>query len=178
MELCSCDDVISSSELESGLRFGGGSAGGGGGILPLPVSAPPSVGGVFSATGHMSSLQRDLKKESSNQMRPGESEAVLLLVLKKRAEERGAWPVLASSDVTRGWVGVSEVEAPLAGLLQDPGAGLQGAQQVEAAQAVAGQRLGHLDGRQRHRAAGRATLLHRRLWPAGGDRVSHKGSVM
>lgn len=51
-------------------------------------------------------IAKRFKKESSNQMRPEESEAVLLLVLKKRAEERGAWPVLASSDVTRGWVGL------------------------------------------------------------------------
>ena len=40
----------------------------------------------------------------------------------------------------------SEVEVPLAGLVQVHGAGLGGAQQVEASQGIAGQRLGALGG--------------------------------
>lgn len=74
----------------------------------------------------------------------------------------------------------------LAGLVQVHGAGLRGAQQVEASQGVAGQRLGALGGvthplLQEARAGGKrrsvaggvqagATLDDGRLRPAGGNR--------
>lgn len=79
----------------------------------------------------------------------------------------------------------SEVQVPLAGLVKVHGAGLWGAQQVEAAQSVAGQRQGALhtaagplmqeastSGKRRGvagRVQGGAALDDGCVWPAGGD---------
>lgn len=52
-----------------------------------------------------------------------------------------AWLPVMSPGTRRNFL---KVEAPLAGLLQVPSAGLKGAQQIEAAQGVAGQWRGDL----------------------------------
>lgn len=122
-------------------------------------------------------------EKKSNQSRPGGRERGCVAAGAEK-ESRGGGAARPGFQWCReeekegegeGGRGGLEVEASLAGLLQVPCASLKGAQQVEAAQRVAGQGLGDLGdfhGRQRGvvgRVHGGAALLHRCLWPVGGD---------
>lgn len=94
---------LRSHDSESGLQV---ESGGGGGVRweNCPCLSGRSL--FIHCTGQMSSLQKEFNQKKKNcpfRRGLGESEAVSLLVLKKRAGGWWAWPVLADGDVTRSW---------------------------------------------------------------------------